>query len=118
MKIEDKLKLKEQNSRERLHPQGAVSPPVAPSRVKKKPNLAHSSQFVVLLLQDVIFDFLTGGVSGLMPNGLNRIDADDPELSDYNMVPGMPTHSPCLFDLVVQQLPKQFTDTSHCFCSF
>jgi len=22
-----------------------------------------------------------------MPNGLNRIDADDPELSDYNMVP-------------------------------
>ena len=48
----------------------------------------------------MIFDFLTGGVSGLMPNGLNRIDADDPELSDYNMVPGMPTHSPRFFDLV------------------
>ena len=33
----------------------------------------------------MIFDFLTGGE--LMREGLNRIDADDPELSDYNMIP-------------------------------
>ena len=61
----------------------------------------------------MIFDFLTGGVSGLMPNGLNRIDADDPELSDYNMVPGMPTNMP--FYLVAEQLPKQFTDPKPLF---
>ena len=77
--------------------------------VLKKPNLEHSLHFcfVVFLFQDVIFDFLTGGVGGLMPNGLNRIDADDPELSDYNMVPGMPTHSPCLFGFGSPTITKE-----------
>ena len=44
-------------------------------------------------IKDVIFEFLTstsanesgiGGGSGLE---LNRIDAEDPEISDYNMIP-------------------------------
>ena len=62
LKIEDKLKLKEQNSRERLHPQGAVSPPVAPSRVKKKPNLAHSSHlFRCIIIAGCDFRFSDWG---------------------------------------------------------
>ena len=63
----------------------------------------------------MIFDFLTGGVSGLMPNGLNRIDADDPELSDYNMVPGMPTNMP--FYLVAQQYQRNLLTQSRCLGS-